>query len=250
MTPDHAAARATGPPVSQAAIIAAGHGERLAAAGIPGPKPLVTVAGRALIDYVLAGAAAAGITRVACIINEQSRGVESHCRARWPAMEFTFVRRTTPSSMESLFALAPLLGPGRFLLLTTDAVCSPEVIRSFVDGSRRWPDAAVCLALTAHVDDEKPLWVALDADGRVRAIGPAASGSGLVTAGFYVFDPVVFREIAPARHAGLTALRAFLAHLLAAGYPMVGQPVGTTVDVDRPEDLAVAEAFVRSGFRG
>ncbi|MCK6556522.1 NDP-sugar synthase [Candidatus Binatia bacterium] len=233
----------------QAAIIAAGLGERLVAAGISRPKPLVEVAGQALIDYVLAGVSAAGIAEVACIVNEMSTGIEDHCRRRWPGLRFAFVRRTTPSSMESLFTLAPLLGPSRFLLLTVDGVCSSITIRDFAVGATDRTEADAVLALSTFVDDEKPLWARLDPDGRLSALGPEASGSGLVTAGFYVFDPVIFREIDTARQRGFTALRQFLGHLLTSGYRLYGTRVGKTVDVDRPEDLAVAEVFVRGGYR-
>ena len=233
----------------QAAIIAAGLGERLVAAGITQPKPLVEVAGQALIDYALAGVSAAGITDVACIVNEMSAGIEDHCRQRWPGLRFAFVRRTTPSSMESLFTLSPLLGAARFLLLTTDSVCSPDVVRSFVRATARHDDADGVLALSGFVDDEKPLWAHVEPDGRLTALGPEARDSGLVTAGFYVFDAGIFREIDPARQGRFTALRQFLGHLLTRGYRLYGEPVGKTVDVDRPEDLGVAEAFVRGGYR-
>jgi NDP-sugar pyrophosphorylase family protein len=231
----------------KAGIIAAGLGERLRAAGIVRPKPLVPVAGRPLIDYALSAIAAAGIGAVACIVNEQSQGIEAHCRAAFPRLRFDFVRRTTPSSMESLFTLSPLLQGGRFVVLTVDAVFAPSVLRDFVaQAMARAVD--VVLAVSDFVDDEKPLWVRLDAEGRVEALGPTAHGSGLVTAGFYVFDPVIFTETGVARAERFTALRQFLGHLLARGYRMAGVRVAKTVDVDRPEDIAVAEAYVRAGF--
>jgi glycosyltransferase A (GT-A) superfamily protein (DUF2064 family) len=63
-----------------------------------------------------------------------------------------------------------------------------------------------------------------------------------------VFDPRIFREIAVARARQFSALRQFLAHLLDSGYRIYGAAVPKTVDVDRPADIAVAEAFIRSGF--
>jgi len=231
----------------KAGIIAAGLGERLVAAGITQPKPLVPVAGRALIDYGLSAVEAAGVRAVACIVNEQSRGIEAHCRSAFPRLHFDFVRRTTPSSMESLFTLAPLLQDARFVLLTVDAVCAPAVLQGFLARAERRA-ADVVLAVSDFVDDEKPLWVRLADDGRVEALGLPAQGSGLVTAGFYVFEPVIFREVTVARTRGFTALRQFLGHLLASGYRVDGERVPKTVDVDRPEDIAVAEAYVRSGF--
>lgn len=231
-------------------IIAAGQGERLRRGGYTQPKPLVRVAGTPLIDYALGAAADAGAHEVACIVNEESHGIEEHCRARWPGLRFTFLRRTTPSSMESLFALEPLLRGDKFVLLTVDAIFAPSVLREFLAGAAQYPDAHGVLAVNDFVDDEKPLWVRLAGGGRITALGPEARDGGLVTAGFYVLDPGIFTEVAAARAHRLTALRQFLGHLLARDYVLYGQRVPKTVDVDRPEDIAVAETFVRSGFVG
>jgi len=230
-------------------IIAAGHGERLRAAGISEPKPLVRVAGRPLIDYTLHAVAAAGLREVACIVNELSSGIEEHCRAAWPQLEFSFIRRTTPSSMESLFTLSPLLRDDRFLLLTTDSIFAPTVLSGFLTAANRRANAHGVLALADFIDDEKPLWARVGDDGRITDLGTGAKGSGLITAGFYVFDPRIFDEIEAARQARFAALRQFLGHLLERGYEIYGETVGKTVDVDRPEDIAVAEAFVRGDFR-
>lgn len=232
----------------KAGIIAAGLGERLRDAGFTQPKPLVPVAGTPLIDYVLTAVAQAGLTEIACIVNEQSRGIEDHCRAAWPRLHFEFVRRTTPSSMESLFTLSALLGDGRFALLTVDAVFAPTALHGFLGAAAARHDAHGVLAVNGFVDDEKPLWVALGNAGEIRAMGPRAHDSGLVTAGFYVFDPLIFREIPVARARQFSALREFLGHLLASGYRMYGEVVPKTVDVDRPADIGVAAAFIRSGF--
>jgi NDP-sugar pyrophosphorylase family protein len=234
----------------KAGLIAAGLGERLVGAGVDTPKPLVRVADKALVDHVLDAVAAAGIDEVACIFNAEpgSDAVEQHCRARHGAPRLTIVRRTTPSSMESLFTLAPHLEGERFLLLTVDAVFAPAVLREFLAAAARHADADAVLAITDFIDDEKPLHAALDADGRIGAIGAAAAGSAWITAGFYVFHPRVFAEVEAARRGGFTALRQFLAHLLASGYRVAGAPMGKTMDVDRPQDIAAADAFVRSGF--
>lgn len=233
----------------KAGVIAAGTGERLLAAGITTPKPLVEVAGKPLVDHVLDAIAAAGIESAACIFNAEppADAVEAHCCARRGAPRLTIMRRTTPSSMESLFTLAPHLQDERFLLLTVDALFPPAVLRDFLAAADRQPEADAVLALTEHIDDEKPLYAALAADGRITAIGAAAQASRHVTAGFYVFSPRIFAEIEAARAAGFTALRQFLAHLLARGYAIAGAPAGKTLDVDRPQDIAAATDFVR-GF--
>lgn len=235
----------------KAGLIAAGLGERLLAGGVTSPKPLVEVAGRALVDHVLDAVAAAGIDEAACIFNAEppADAVEAHCRARAGGPQLTIVRRTTPSSMESLFTLAPhLAGDDRFLLLTVDAVFAPAVLRDFLAAAARHADADAVLAVTDFIDDDKPLYAALDAGDRVTALGAAAAGSPLITAGFYVLHSCVLAEIEAARESHFTALRQFLAHVVARGYRVYGAPMGKTVDVDRPQDIAAADAFVRGGF--
>jgi NDP-sugar pyrophosphorylase family protein len=235
-------------------IIAAGHGERLAGAGLGVPKPLVRIAGRTLIERTLDALRAAGVGRVACIINQESAAVAAHCRERVADLALTFVHRTTPSSMESLFTLAPLLHePGSgdpFLVMTVDTIVSPAAVRDFAAAALARLDADGVLAVSSFVDDEKPVRVACAVDGRITALGPAADASPLVTAGFYVFRPTIFAEAAAARAAGFTALRQFLAHLVARGYRLYAERVPTCIDVDRPEDLRAAEAFVRGGYAG
>jgi NDP-sugar pyrophosphorylase family protein len=66
-----------------------------------------------------------------------------------------------------------------------------------------------------------------------------------VTAGFYYFAPDIFAEIDSARKRKLNALRQFLGHLMDAGYLMYGVPVPKTIDVDYPEDIVKAEAYLK-----
>jgi NDP-sugar pyrophosphorylase family protein len=232
----------------KAGIIAAGHGERLARAGLRDPKPLVRVAGVPLIEHTLNGVRAAGISEVVCIINEASRAVETYCREHIRDMSLQFIHRTTPSSMESLFTLAPHLGDERFLLLTVDAIVAPAAMREFVATACDLADADGVLAVNTFIDDEKPLRVACDAHGRITALGADAPDSPLITAGFYCLRPTIFAEVDAARAAGFSALRQFLAHLGARGYLLHAVTVPKTVDVDRPEDIATAEAFVGNGY--
>ena len=235
----------------KAGLIAAGLGERLLAAGITTPKPLVRVAGTALVDRVLDAVAAAGIDEVACLFNAEpaTDAVEAHCRARRSGPRLAIRRRTTPSSIESLREVAGMLGGGSAaLLLTVDAVFAPATLRDFVAAAAACAAADAVLAVTDHIDDEKPLHAALAADGRVTALGAAAAGSGWITAGFYVLAPRALAAVAAARSGEFAALRAFLAHLVETGRVVYGVPMGKTLDVDRPDDIAAADAFVRGGY--
>jgi len=222
-------------------IIAAGHGERLRPAGLRIPKPLVAVEGRPLIDHVLHAIAGAGLREAVCIINEESGAVEDHCRQQPADLELTFVRRTTPNSMESLFTLAPYLGRDPFLLLTVDVIMAPDTLRGFLaTASRRAADGV--LAVHTFIDDEKPLRVVMAADGRIREIG--GTSGDLVTAGMYLV-PESVRAMTPP--AGLGRLRDFLQWLARSGAPLYGEIIERVVDVDRADDVALAESLALAG---
>ncbi len=229
----------------KAGIIAAGKGERLMAGGIEMPKPLVPIAGEPLIARAIRAAARLKVDSVACIVNDLHPAVAAYLhREKWP-VPVDVVIRTTPSSMESLFGLAQLLTEEPFVLFTVDAVFPSGTLESFVSAAKDCRDGLGALALTRFVDDEKPLWVRTDGENRIVTLGEAAAESGLVTAGFYYFRPEIFDFIAAARSRGFQALRQFLGLLAQCSRPLYGIPVATTIDVDHPEDIEKAEAFLK-----
>lgn len=227
----------------RAGIIAAGLGERFRNAGIATPKPLIAVAGKTLLERTIACVAEAGARSVALIVNAEYPAVERYVRERsWP-VPLDLTVRTTPSSMESFFALEPSLRDSPFLLTTVDAIAARGTLSGLAAaGAAAGPLGT--LAVTRWVDDEKPLWVKLDADQRIGEIGAAALGSGWVTSGAYFFFPGVYDYVAEARRRGCTALREFLGLLVGEDGGLRGFAAGDSIDVDRPEDLAAAERFL------
>jgi NDP-sugar pyrophosphorylase family protein len=229
----------------KAGIIAAGLGERLIRGGIATPKPLVPVGGEPMLGRVIRAAAGLGVSAVACIVNDLDPAVADYVRSTPWSIPIELLVRTTPNSMESFLALEPMLSQEPFLLFTVDAIASQETLAGFVSRAVNRPQAAGVLAVTTFVDDEKPLWVALDQKARITALGSTACPTPFVTAGFYYFLPNVFEVRRLAHSRNLTALRQFLGLLLEQGYLLHGLPVSKTVDVDHPEDLEKAEAFLR-----
>ena len=219
-------------------IIAAGEGSRLRQAGWMVPKPMVPVAGVPLIESTIRNFIAAGITRLSIIVNEQERECAAWVQTRFPALELRLIVKTTASSLESFREVTREAESGRMLVSTVDAWCRPADFARFVDAARRRPIEATVLAVTPLVEDEKPLGAVLDADGRVLSLGGAAPA--LVTAGMYLVSERARRLEPPAR---LGRLREQLQWLLETGEPMYGEVIETVVDVDRAEDVALAEAL-------
>lgn len=228
----------------KAGIIAAGLGSRLAQGGVIVPKPLVRLLGETLVGRAIREAVQASARRVALIINPAFPEVVAHLREQsWPAPLDLLVRES-PSSLESFLALKPYLEDSPFLLLTVDAVMAPGALARFVERAGE-AETAGALGLTTFQDDEKPLYVELDGTGRIQAMGRGPSP--YITAGCYFFQPQVFQWETKARERNLQALREFLGMLAEEGFSLQGIDVGPTVDVDHPEDITRAEAFLRQG---
>jgi NDP-sugar pyrophosphorylase family protein len=167
------------------------------------PKPLVPVAGMPLIEHVIRNFLAAGISSLVIIVNEQARDS---------------------------------------LISTVDAWCPEEAFVTFVRTARLFPSHAIVLAVTPFVDDERPLWVNLDASGRVTHLGGDAGDA--VTAGMYLVPEQVRRMSPPPE---VKRLREFLVWLLNRGEPVYGVRLPVVVDVDRGRDVSLAETLAHRG---
>jgi NDP-sugar pyrophosphorylase family protein len=219
-------------------IIAAGEGSRLRRGGFRMPKPLVPVAGVPLIESVIRNFEAAHIAPLVIIVNDEGRPCVEWVRARCPGLDAEFIVKTTASSLESFFTVLAAPGEGRMLVSTVDAWCRPPDFARFVRAALARPPEAIVLGVTPLVADERPLWVDADDGGRVMAVG--GQTGAFVTAGLYLIPESVRRMTPPA---GLGRLRHFLAWLHAQRYPMCAEVIPTVIDVDRAEDVALAEAL-------
>jgi NDP-sugar pyrophosphorylase family protein len=224
-------------------IIAAGEGSRLRRDGFTLAKPLVPVAGVPLIGGVIRNFVAAGISSLRIIVNEDETDCVDWVQSRFPELATTFIVKTTASSLESFVAVAGAVTPDPILISTVDAWCAEADFVRFVEAARRRPPESSVLAVTPLVADEKPLRVELDETGRVTSIGGAGD---LVTAGLYLVSPRV-RGTAPPP--GLGRLREYLTWLWRIGEPLYGEVIETVVDVDRAEDVALAEALALTARR-
>jgi NDP-sugar pyrophosphorylase family protein len=224
--------------IVEGGIIAAGEGSRLRRAGFAEPKPLVTVAGVPLIASVIGNFRAAGITSLRIIVNESERDCADFVRSRFPTLDAEIIVKTTASSLESFREVTGGGAGGRMLVSTVDAWCRADDFVRFVEAAARRPPESTVLAVTPLVADENPLWVDRDGEGRITALGQ--SSGILVTAGFYLVSSRVRRTPPPP---GQGRLRDYLGWLHRSGEPLYGEIVERVVDVDRGEDVALAEAL-------
>ena len=219
-------------------IIAAGDGRRLREDGWTVPKAMVPVAGVPLLETVVGNLLGAGITPITAIVNERDREFTAWARGRFARADLRFIVHTTASSLESFVRVADVDLPGPMLISTVDAWCHPADFARFVAAARRRPPAAMVLAVTPLVADERPLWIESDANGQVTRIG-GPSGDA-VTAGVYLLPERLRHRAPPSR---LGRLREYLAWLVEQGETVYAETVDTIVDVDRASDVALAESL-------
>jgi NDP-sugar pyrophosphorylase family protein len=231
-------------PILRGGIIAAGDGSRLRADGWRVSKPMVPVLGRPLIEHALDRFRAADIRRLTIIINETSDDCRRWLQDRAGELDIDLIIRTTPSSYASFHLVAERLAGSPAIITTVDSIMPQDDFIGFVTAAADFPQDAVVLGLTEHVDDEKPLWASLDpGDGRIRRLG--ADAGSHVTAGLYVLP--ARRPAEPS--AGFDRLRDYLAWLLTAGHPVYGIVLSRTFDIDRGHDIAVAERMISGNKR-
>jgi NDP-sugar pyrophosphorylase family protein len=177
-------------------------------------------------------------------VNEYSLEVKRFVEEKNFSIPVSFVVKTTPSSMHSLFALAPYLAGDQFLLSTVDSIFNEQELVRFLDYGKSNPTLDGLLAVTNFIDDENPLYVACDASSRVLGFSKTEH-SPWVTGGLYLFSPRIFQEMDVVLGRRIERLRNFLGHLVNSGYAFEAFPFSKIIDVDHVHDIHTAEELLR-----
>src|SRR5262249_26427028 len=137
----------------RAMVLAAGLGTRMRAHNGQIPKPLVTVAGRALIDYVLDRLAAVGVEQVVVNVHHMADQIERHLASRpTPAIIISDERNQLLDTGDGLIKALPHLGPGPFFHINSDTIwiggVTPNLARLAAAFDREQMDGLLRLAST------------------------------------------------------------------------------------------------------
>lgn len=135
-----------------AMVLAAGYGARMRPLTDTMPKPLVPLAGRALIDHVLDRLAAAGVETAIVNVHYLPEQIEAHmeARARAPKTVISDERDLLLDTGGGAFKALPLLGDGPFFVHNSDSVWSEGATPALGHMLRLWdPQKMDCLMLLA-----------------------------------------------------------------------------------------------------
>lgn len=224
-------------------IIAAGEGARLKSEGIKTSKPMVPILGKPLIKIIIDAARNSGANKINCIINEQSKDLESYIRNYDKANDINVLVKTTESSFHSLKEISQYLSPP-FLIATADSIFKADEFKHFIEFGLNESGADVIVAATDFKDDESPLYINIDEEGRVTGFDDVANNFSYVTGGMYLFRKKINKEIEDAMRSNIKRLRNFLRFLVKKEFYFQIFPFSRIIDVDHRSDITKAEEYL------
>lgn len=226
-------------------ILAGGEGSRFAAEGIATPKALIPIGGVPQLLRLARTLDRLGCASLTCLVRDGVDLAPIAADLRRLRVPLALRSCITPSSLHTLALGLEVVPHGPvFCAMVDTLIPAPDWARLY-DGSRRAlaRGADAVLVVTPFVDDERPLFVALDDRDRVCRVGAEAGDPVLVTGGVYVLSDRIRATAAEAIAAGRSRVRAWLGRLVQAGCDVQVVEVPKIIDLDRRRDLEAARAW-------
>jgi N-acetyl-alpha-D-muramate 1-phosphate uridylyltransferase len=219
-------------------VFAAGFGTRMGALTQDRPKPLIPVAGRALIDHALGIASQAGVGRIVVNTHYRAEQMAAHLTGR--GIQISHEAERILETGGGLKAALPLLGPGPVAILNSDGIWTGA--NPLVQLAQAWdPDRmeALLLLLPLH----RTLAHGAKGDFRVAADGRLSRGQGgedHVYIGAHILNP----SRVAATPDEVFSLNKPWNEMIAAGTAFGLVHDGAWCDVGHPEGIAEAERLL------
>lgn len=224
---------------TKAMILAAGRGERMRPLTDDRPKPLVTLAGRALIEHGLERLIAAGVREFVINLGYRGAQIREHLGdgARWGVrIDYSDEGEAPLETGGGLLRALPLLGAAPFLLVNADVYAEFD-----------WPGlihraATLPSDLHAHLvlvpnPPHQPRGDFVLQNGRVIEPMPADAPTHTFS-GISIINPILFAACSPGRF----PLAPLLRQAAAAGQVSAELFSGRWSDIGTPQRLAELEA--------
>ena len=239
-------------PVRDAVLLAAGRGTRLGALTERFPKPMLEVAGRPIIEHILAGLRGAGIHRVTIVSGHRAevleRGIGDGSAV---GLRVGYVRQRDPDGTARALSLArPQLPGAAFFFGWGDILVPPRNYRAVLEAAV--PPAVAALAVNPVDDPCQGAAVYVDPRWMIQRIVEkpprGSSSTSWNNAGFGVLPPQIWPlvdQLRPSCRGEYELPQAIAA--LVQDQPVRAVPVqGRWFDIGTPADLELA----RERYRG
>ena len=229
----------------RAMVLAAGLGTRMKPLNGQMPKPLVRVAGKALIDYVLDRLAEQGVERAIVNVHHLADQIERHLASRSkPQIIISDERRELLGTAGGVINALPQLGDDPFFHVNSDTIwidgVKPNLLRLAAGFDTARMDALLLLAATtATIGYSGRGDFSMAADGRLtprgeREIVPFVyAGAAILTPAFFAGAP-----------SGPASMRPLFTRAAEAGRLFGARLEGIWMHVGTPEAIKAAEAAI------
>lgn len=232
-------------PIRRAVILAAGMGARLRPYTDDTPKPLLTVAGRPLIEHTLAALKEAGIEEAVVVVGYRGAELEDALKhLRGVSLQIAHNPHFEKGASFSLAVARGFLGDDPFLLVMSDHLLSSRLLVRLKNAA---PHDACRVAAdsgawaSAYVDEAT--LIESDKDRRVLRIGKRIAPFSALDAGAFACTAEVWTALdsAPAD----CDISTVFSQLVARGRLFAADVTGCPwYDVDTPEDIPIAETVL------
>lgn len=227
------------------AIIAAGEGSRLVQEGVKLPKPLVNLCGTPMIKRLIDIMTDCNPESLSIIVNEQMTEVRDYLESLELPVPLHLTVKTTPSSMHSFYEVSRHFKDGKFILTTVDTIFREEDFHAYVEAFEADETTDGYMAVTSFIDDEKPLYIDVDADMRITAFRDRPfEGMKYISGGIYGLTAPALKVLENCMETGVSRMRNYQRALVEAGLNLKAYPFPKIIDVDHAGDIATAEAFI------
>lgn len=239
------------PAVTHAFVLAAGLGKRMRPVTATVPKPLVEVAGKALLDHALDRAAEAGIETAIVNVHYLPDLIEGHLARRTggPAIQVSDERAALLETGGGIRKALPLLGDAPFVVLNSDSFWlegpAPNLRRLIDAWDPARMDALLLVAPTAtSLGYDGAGDFVMDADGRLERRGEREVAP-FIYAGVAILQPGLFDDTPE----GAFSLNLLFDRAIAAGRLSGMRLDGQWLHVGTPDAIRAAEERVQASAR-
>ncbi|MDH5021369.1 bifunctional sugar-1-phosphate nucleotidylyltransferase/acetyltransferase [Halobacterium rubrum] len=229
----------------KAVVLAAGEGTRLRPLTETRPKPLVPVAGRPLVEHVMA-ASSGVVDEFVLVVGYEAEDVQSHIGQEFSGIPISYVEQREQRGTAHAIACVEEVIDEQFLVLNGDVVVDDSLVSSLAASSGH-------AVATMPVENPSNYGVVSVDKGELSGLveKPDDPPSSLANLGLYAFEPTIFEGIDAVDESerGEYEVTDAVTTLLEWGETVsVVEHDGTWLDVGRPWEVIEATERLFSGL--
>lgn len=213
--------------------------------GLKSSYGLIKIKGEYLTERIIRIGCTNGITKIFYIINSREPKLEQYLSENNFGVPLKLIEQNMESTTHSFFTSAPTLTKESFFLVSSNYVFLEREFSEFVTYSLLQEDADGAVAVTRHLNDKKPLGVAMNDEDTILKFNDSKDGYSWFNGGIYYFSPNILSWTNYAFQSEISGIEKFLQLLLVRGHILKGFSFSKIIKVENASDIALAEDLIR-----